>query len=153
MAVTIYSTANGTRYVKIRREQNRQVKQLNIRIPAGATDADVELLLQEAKKKEMTLFPHPKSNFLEWYWSSGKPKCITLDRTNLRLNIQKTLVLGNKAEKPLSYCVGITTNGTKEAVRLITERLWWFHSAELVEVDRTKFEIKLNAWLVKALSK
>lgn len=147
MAVTIYTTQNGTRYIKVYREFNKVVKQENLRVPKDCTPSELETLLLKAKAIDLGLFPHPKMDFLEWYWGSGKPRCISLDRSNLRLSISVTLVAGRKLKVAKRLAVGIERQGVKEAIKKISDAFFQVHGDELDHVDREEFDLKLTTWL------
>lgn len=147
MATTIYTTANGTRYIKVYRMFKKQIIQRNIRIPGSCTESELAELLKQAKEIELSLFPHPKVNFLDWYWSTGKPKCISLDRSNLRLSISKTLVERKKLKLPTRVAVGIEGLGIPEAINKITQVFFAVHGDELEHVNRDEFDLKLKTWL------
>lgn len=154
MSICVYTTANGTRYIKVIRQHKNKTKQTNIRVPKDADAAKMAELLTKAKKIEMELFPHhPEADFLEWYWNTGKPKCIYLDGKNLRLVIQKTLVKGVLAKKIFRSSVGIARTGINPAVAKITDDFWNFHGEELINVDKAKFQSLLTTWLTVAITK
>jgi len=149
MTISQYTTKDGVTYIKAIRQHRLKTLQKSFRVPKNPTEEQLQAIKQKALEFDLGAFPHPKVDFLKWYWSRGKPKCITLDRTNLRLTIQKTLVNGIKADKPLRKSVGINSVGTTEAVRLVSGWFWEFHQNELSHVDRLKFEVKLLTWLTR----